>query len=767
MKMGLKRFTKRRKSLYACSFFLVCFAAAPALFAGIFGTVRGIVHDAQHRPISGAHIELSAVHSDWKKSAVSSDEGEFQIDAVPAGSYTLRITHDGFRESTIELTVVADSAPLRHFPLELSSLAQQVVVSESAQTVDTTSSAARTTLTRETIAATPGASRANSLDLITDFTPGAYMVHDQLHVRGGHQVSWLVDGIPVPNTNIASNVGPQFDPKDMGVVEIQRGGYSADYGDRTYGVFNVVPRSGFERDREIELLATYGSYHSTDSQISIGDHTERFAYYASVSANRTDVGLMPPEAAPMHDDNNGVSGFTSLTYNASPADQFRLAASLRSDFFQVPNTTDQQQALIRDTQRERDGFLNFSWVHTLQSGVLFTASPFIHWNQSSYDGASPIPSLLPDQPPIPTDHNRSLYEGGQLSLAVTRGRHNAHFGAYGFAQQDDSFFRVVATDGSGEQASERDTPSGGLFSLFADDQFRAASWLTLNGGLRYTHFVNGTTEPSTQTNVVEDKVDPRVGAALHIPKLGWVVRAFYGRYYQAPPLTTVSGPLLELATEQGFAFLPLHGETDEQREFGLTIPLKGWTFDFSNFQTHARNFFDHDALGNSNIFFPLTIERARIHGSEATVRSPRIKRRLDVYLTYSNQMAEGAGVITGGFLSDPGQLCDDGGFCYLDHDQRNTLSAGFHASLPLRISASGNLAYGSGFLDGDGPAHLGDHTEFSLSLSKAFGERFSVGFTAQNIGDSRYLIDNSNTFGGTHWNYPRQFTGELRYRFHF
>ena len=27
-----------------------------------------------------------------------------------------------------------------------------------------------------------------------------------------------------------------------------------------------------------------------------------------------------------------------------------------------------------------------------------------------------------------------------------------------------------------------------------------------------------------------------------------------------------------------------------------------------------RNFFDHDILGNSNIFFPLTIDRARIRG---------------------------------------------------------------------------------------------------------------------------------------------------------
>jgi hypothetical protein len=85
-----------------------------------------------------------------------------------------------------------------------------------------------------------------------------------------------------------------------------------------------------------------------------------------------------------------------------------------------------------------------------------------------------------------------------------------------------------------------------------------------------------------------------------------------------------------------------------------------WTIDFSNLQTHARNFFDHDVLGNSNIFFPLSIERARIHGWESALHSPRIKKRVervDLYLTYSNQMAEGAGIVTGGLLSDPLGSC--------------------------------------------------------------------------------------------------------------
>jgi len=64
----------------------------------------------------------------------------------------------------------------------------------------------------------------------------------------------------------------------MDVVEIQRGGYAADYGDRTYGVFNVIPRSGFERDREIEFSRPTETFTRPTATISIGDHTERFAY---------------------------------------------------------------------------------------------------------------------------------------------------------------------------------------------------------------------------------------------------------------------------------------------------------------------------------------------------------------------------------------------------------------------------------------------------------------------------------------------------------
>ncbi len=125
--------------------------------------------------------------------------------------------------------------------------------------------------------------------MITNYVPGAYLTHDQLHVRGGHQVSWLIDGVPIPNTNIASNLGPQIDPKDIDTVEMQRGSYAADFGDRTYGVFNVAPRTGFERNDEGELVLGFGNFYQSDDQINFGGHTSRFAYYASANGNRTTI----------------------------------------------------------------------------------------------------------------------------------------------------------------------------------------------------------------------------------------------------------------------------------------------------------------------------------------------------------------------------------------------------------------------------------------------------------------------------------------------
>jgi outer membrane receptor protein involved in Fe transport len=257
-----------------------------------------------------------------------------------------------------------------------------------------------------------------------------------------------------------------------------------------------------------------------------------------------------------------------------------------------------------------------------------------------------------------------------------------------------------------------------------------------------------------------------VGAAIRIPRLNWVLRGFWGEYYQAPPLSTVSGPLLDYAVSQGLGFIPLHGERDQEHQFGLMIPLHGWVLDVNNYHQRARNYFDHNAIGGSNIFFPLTISGARLRGWETTIRSPKIARRGEVYVTYAYARAEAAGAISGG-LTD--FLPPASGYFLLDHDQRHTLHAGFSFSLPRRAYAGGSMYYGSGFTDGssDVPAHLRDHTTFDLSAGKAVAENVTLSVTALNLTNRRFLLDNSLTFGGTHYAEPRQIYVQVRYRFHW
>jgi outer membrane receptor protein involved in Fe transport len=303
---------------------------------------------------------------------------------------------------------------------------------------------------------------------------------------------------------------------------------------------------------------------------------------------------------------------------------------------------------------------------------------------------------------------------------------------------------------------QRNSLGGNIETVFMEDSFKAAEWLTLNGGLRLTHFGG---------LINENAADPRIGAAIRIPKIGAVLRGFYGRYYQPPPLETLNGPLLGLAALGGVGFLPLRGERDQQWEVGIGIPIKGWTIDGGYFHTFAKNYFDHDALENSNIFFPLTIDRARIRGWEATLRSPQVLGRIGAHLAFSHQYAEGRGGVTGGLtdFTPP----ENGDYFFLDHDQRDTLSFGVDVRLPSRYWVSSNVLYGSGFLAGDGPAHFQGHTTLDLSAGKNFGERWGLKLAATNVFNNRYQLDEANTFGGTHFYDARRVALQVRYKFHY
>jgi hypothetical protein len=624
--------------------------------------------------------------------------------------------------------------------------------------------------------------------MITDYVPAAYMTHDMLHMRGGHQTSWLIDGVAIPNTKIASNVGPQIDPKDIDSLETMSGSYDAELGDRTYGIFNVLPRNGFAFNREGEAVLYAGSLYTGEAQVSLGDHSEKTAWYASATGSRSNYGLATPVAAIYHDATNSESGFVSLLRNQTPKDQLRVNGQLRQDFFQVPydpSATDYEctsqyycSAGLRDGQTERDGFLIANWVHTFSPKALVSAAPFYHWNQSNYD-SSPA-----DQPVATTWNQNSNYGGAQADARLDAGP-NAFLnsfsgGLYSFFQRESDLFGVAVNDGSApSEPNAQVSANAGLVEFYAGDHLRLGPYVTLLGGERFSIY---------RAELNESATYPRIGATVRIPKLNWVLRGFYGHFFQPAPILTVSVSVLNYAANLPNnvenAFAPIPSERDEEHQFGVEIPYRGWRLNVDTFKNRVNNFLDHSNLGESNMYFPIAVDGALIRSWEMTLHSPELWQRGQFYMTYSNQIAKQRGNIIGGFICNNGNpadpiantSCDLGPqYIALDHDQRETLNTGFTAKLPAQTWFATNVYYGSGFTNGlagqnEGPyngPYLPVHTTFDSSLGHAIGERWKLSVTAINVTNHRVLLDNSITIGGFHFNDPRAIAAEVRYRFRF
>jgi outer membrane receptor protein involved in Fe transport len=756
---------------------LSAFIATSHAYASEFGQIHAIVHDPQHRPIAGAKITLRAGHSFLTFNAISNALGAFDINAIPLGDYTLTITAPTFATFQQTLTLNSDSTITQHFQLALATVNQTTTVETTASAANPDSVTPESLIDRVDIARTPGADRTNSLAMITDYVPGAYMTHDMLHMRGGHELSWLIDGVLIPNTNIASNIGPQIDPKDIDTLEVERGSYDAALGDRTYGMFNVVPRTGFERNRDAELVLIAGNFGQTNDQISLGDHSEKLAWYLSLNGNRSNDGLQPAISQPVHDAENGYGGFGTIVYNHDPANQFRLVGQLRTDYYQIPydpNANDWENQLydsssLRDGEHETDSYVALTWLHTFNAKTVSQVSPFFHFNRANYQ-ASPN-----DLPASTTANETGFYTGLQASLSTVIAKNALSAGIYGYAQHENDIFGAVFNDQSATNFSVNPVITAGIQEAYVEDNYKPTNWLTLIAGERQTHFSGA---------ITENAIYPRVGIALVIPKLNWVFRGFYGHFYQPPPLTSITGPALDYAQSlanpnvPGSSFVPLKGERNEEHQFGVQIPFHGWLLDADTFQTQAQNFLDHNNIGESSIFIPITVQGALIQAWEVTLRSPHLWRYGQAHLAYSNQIAKQIGGITGGLTcyspSNPSACDVDPGYSALDHDQRNTLNVGFNASLPWQVFGAFNVYYGSGFSNGyqDPPspyaaAYLPSHTTTDLALGKSFGERYTITLNAINVGNTRVLLDNSLTFGGFHYNDPRQLYAELRYRFKF
>jgi len=257
-------------------------------------SLTGVVKDPQGRGVPGASITVVSESGVVGNSTTSDSDGAYRFDALPEGTYLLRVEAAGFAASIIS-GVRLPSSEKREVALELAGVREQVVVtasstpqtpeqvSKSIDSIDKTDAEARGAATLADVVALATGVRVNQLG-----GPGSFT---SIRLRGmrDQDTAVLVDGLrlrdPSETQGDASGMVEDLLFTDASRVEILRGSGSSLYGTNAIGgVLNVITDEGGGRTRGSVLLegGSLGEFRGR-AQFAGGMHQDRIQYSAGFS----------------------------------------------------------------------------------------------------------------------------------------------------------------------------------------------------------------------------------------------------------------------------------------------------------------------------------------------------------------------------------------------------------------------------------------------------------------------------------------------------
>lgn len=228
----------------------LCLMGRPAA-AQTTSTIEGVVTDHQGLAIAGSEVSIAGNSLAVSKKTTTNAAGAYEVPALPAGTYTLTVSHAGFRTQVInDLEITLNRTFKINVTLEVGTVQQKVEVSGQIPLLETSSSSEGTTIVPQEIEQMPINGR-NYLDLM-QLVPGVAInrqadLHDDnaTPVLGerANNTGFLIDGQSNQNE---LNGGPaaQFNQDTIAEFQVITAGYKAEFGHASGGVVNVITKSG-------------------------------------------------------------------------------------------------------------------------------------------------------------------------------------------------------------------------------------------------------------------------------------------------------------------------------------------------------------------------------------------------------------------------------------------------------------------------------------------------------------------------------------------
>jgi len=242
--------SQRRVRAVVAALFAVGMLAGSVHAQVTTGMLAGTVKDAQGGIIPGATVTLvSSSRGTTIATVTTGSAGDYIFANVPADSYMIRVTMDGFK--ALERSGIAvspgDRLALQALIVEVGTLSETVTVSAEAPLIQAQSGERSFTVTTAAVKNLPLGNR--SFTSLTALTPGVDTSgNNPARLGGGGQNTVMMDGVSTMDTGNNQPV-LHLNVEAIEEVKVLTSGYQAEYGLRSGLQITAVTKSGTNRFR--------------------------------------------------------------------------------------------------------------------------------------------------------------------------------------------------------------------------------------------------------------------------------------------------------------------------------------------------------------------------------------------------------------------------------------------------------------------------------------------------------------------------------------
>ena len=658
------------------------------------------------------------------------------------------------------------------------------------------------TVTAADIQNQPGGNNLQLSSVILQAPGVAQDSFGQLHVRGEHNgLQYRLNGIILPEG--ISVFGQTLDPRLAENVKLIDGALPAEYGNQTGGIIDMQTKSGlFAPGGQIGIYG--GSHNTLTPSFDYGGSSGSFNYFVSGDYTTGSLGIESPDGSinPAHDRTTQYHGFGFVQDILDQNSSLTAIAGTSDDIFQIPDQTGLQPTGIDgivglgplspasgdyvlkangqtafpseqldERQREITDYGILSYLRS--DGNLDTQiSAFGRYSSLNFTPGANIGDILYDGL-AQTAYKRDVAYGVQAEGAYHLG--SSHTIRFGFLGQEDDLLStttslVLATaSGSPLKAVPNPNPlcrdpsqtcqisdvpltiadngskHAWAYGVYAQDEWKLFSTLTLNYGVRYDQY---------KAFNAENQISPRVNLVWK-PDDATVLHMGYARYFSPPPYENVAST--DIALFDNTTVAGDHTDTTPRAEradyydTGLTRKITDTlSLGLDSYFKADSNLLDEGQFGAPIILTPFNYQFGRQYGGEFTANYNT--DNFNAYLNASYERAAGKNITSSEFEFSSDDLAYiAGNYIPLDHQQIVSLSGGASYKWQSTIF-SADLLYGSG-LRRDGATPNGDSVPAYVTVNLGVSHAFDIagGLTVRldviNVGDEKYEIRDGTGVG--------------------